>query len=81
MQYVSLEDLTDKTDEEILKSMQGAAIESDHYKHSMTTLQLRNMKRTLMASNRLLCATWILVIATIILAISAIFPLLYNCVK
>lgn len=69
---VTPEDLSNKSDEEILKSMHGAVYDSDHYKHCFTTLQLRYTERTVKATSRLVVATWTLVIATLLLLLGAL---------
>lgn len=62
------EDLSGKTDKEIIKSMHGAMFDSDHYRHCVTILQLRINKRLVFSS-------WALVFSTIALLIGAILPL------
>lgn len=70
------EDLSNKSDEEILDSMHGAMYDSNHYKHCINCLQLRYIRGTLEATKRLKAATWVLVAATVILAVEAIVSLL-----
>jgi hypothetical protein len=72
---VTPEDLNKKSDEEIIDSMYGAGLGTDHYKHCVTHLQLRYIRRTLKATKRLMIATWVLVAATVFLAVGAILPL------
>ena len=70
------EDFSDKTDKEILASMHANEFESPHYKHCMNTLQLRYLQRTVKASGRLVIATWGLVLATALLLLGSVLPLL-----
>lgn len=69
------EDLSKKDDDEVLRSMQGAFIGSDHYQHCRIVLELRNMKRMVTASNGLVKATRLLIIAAFVQAAILLFQL------
>jgi hypothetical protein len=55
----------------LLELMEKSGVGSADYQHCVTLLQLRSMERTLIASNRLVKATWALAIITGILAIAS----------
>jgi 3'-phosphoadenosine 5'-phosphosulfate sulfotransferase (PAPS reductase)/FAD synthetase len=65
--------ILDKDDAELLELMQKNSVESSTYRHCVTILQIRSMERTLRASNRLVCATWVLALVTILLALFSLF--------
>jgi hypothetical protein len=61
--------IQDKTDAELMELMEKNGVESATYRHCVTILQLRSMERTLKASNRLVWATWVLALVTVILVL------------
>jgi hypothetical protein len=64
-------EIRDKTDVELLELMENSSVESAIYRHCATMLQLRSMQSTLIASNRLVRATWVLALITgLLVAIS-----------
>ena len=74
-------DITDFTDEEILKIIhetmghryEGGVLGFDElYKHYMNVLELRSMRRAAQASERLVWATWLLFFATLLLLVGVI---------
>lgn len=73
---VTPEDLSQKSDNEIYKSMLSGPYNSDHYNHCATTLNLRFSQRLSLFTKRLVFATWALVTVTVVLAMSTILSLL-----
>ena len=64
-----LSQIQDKTDAELLGLMEKNSVESETYRHCTIILQLRSLERTLKASNRLVWATWVLALVTILLVL------------
>ena len=68
-----LSQIQDKTDAELLELMEKNSVESEIYRHCTIILQLRSLERTLKASNRLVWATWVLALVTILLVLISFF--------
>jgi hypothetical protein len=62
-------EIRDKTDAELFELMEKSSVEFASYRHCATMLQLRSMERTLIASNRLVRATWVLALITGLLVV------------
>jgi hypothetical protein len=71
-----VEDFSKLSEDELYKGMLNSMYGSDIYHHVLSELQWRSSRRTYQATDRLVCATWVIVGSSVVLTIINIIKLL-----